>query len=134
MRLTTSYYLWNLICQIAQSVTLHLAEKICQGQALYSFLGPFLSYKENKVLWIRNCYIHAEQKISFMNKTKWFEIWPRPKDWVRKIFLAQKIYKTLPPNFGMGLYKSCHKFCPFSMSWTKVREMQQIFNENSKSV
>jgi len=28
---------------------------------------------------IGNCDIHAEQKISFINEMKWYEIWLRPK-------------------------------------------------------
>ncbi len=43
---------------------------------------------------ISNC---EEQNISFMNETKWYEIWLRLKGWV------QKIFQTSPPNFRKGL-------------------------------
>jgi len=77
--------------------------------------GPFASLSA-----LGNCDIHAEQKISFTNETKWNEIWLGPEGWV------QKIYLTLLPNFGKGYNKSCKKFHLFCIAWTKVSEMQQI--------
>ncbi len=67
-----------------------------------------------------NCDIHAEQKISSMNETKWYEICLRPKGW------AQKIFQILLPNFCKGHKESCRKFHLFCKAWTKVSEMQQI--------
>ncbi len=46
---------------------------------------------------VAKCDIRAERKISFMNETKQYEIWPRLKGWVQNIFQA------LPPNFVKGL-------------------------------
>ncbi len=38
-------------------------------------------FGQQHTLWctISNCNIHVERKISFMNKMKWYEIWPRKK-------------------------------------------------------
>ncbi len=74
----------------------------------YSLSCQLFSY--TKELNISNCDICAEQKISFTNEMKWNEIRSRLKAWV------QKIFRTLPPNFGKGHDESCQKFCP-SCTW-----------------
>jgi hypothetical protein len=61
-----------------------------------------------------NCDICTELKKMVMNETKRIEPQSRPKVWVQKIFQA------LLPNFGMGYNKSCQKFHPLCMAWTKV--------------
>ncbi len=48
-----------------------------------------------------NCDIHAEGKILYTNEMKQNKIWSRPKGYVQKIFW------TLPQNFGNGHNKSC---------------------------
>ncbi len=62
-------------------------------------LGQVFNYR------LGNWEIWAAQKILFMNETKQFEIWLRPKGW------AQKIFFTLPPNIVKGFNDSWHKFC-----------------------
>jgi hypothetical protein len=53
---------------------------------------------------IGKCDIHEEQKILFINKTKWYKIWFRLKGWVKKIF------SILLLNFVKEPYKSWLKF------------------------
>jgi hypothetical protein len=36
---------------------------------------------------LANCNIHAEWKILVMNNMKWYEIWSKPKVWVKKTFV-----------------------------------------------
>jgi hypothetical protein len=72
-------------------------------------------------LWVGNHYICAQQKILFINETKWYKIWSRPKGWVKKIF------QTLPSNFVKGHYKSCLKFHPFCMNESEENEAKGYF-------
>ncbi len=87
-----------------------------------------------RLLWeknrgcLGNCDIRAEQKVMFTNEKKLNEIQSRPKGWVQKIFW------TLPPNFGKSHNQSGQKFSPFCMAWVKVSEMRGIFNKFFKSV
>ncbi len=60
-------------------------------------------------LVLSKCDIHAGQKISFVNETKWYKIQPTLKDWI------QKIFRALPTNFVKCLNESWHKFCSFCM-------------------
>jgi hypothetical protein len=60
-----------------------------------------------KLLTIGSCDICTEQNILVMNETKWYEIQPKSKDRV------QKIFRTLSSNFIKGLNKSWLKFVPF---------------------
>ncbi len=61
-----------------------------------------------------NCNIHPERNISFVNETKWYEIWLKLKGWL------QKIFQILPQNF-----------IPFP--WTKESKMKPKFNLCLKS-
>ncbi len=72
------------------------------------------------VLFLGNCDICEDRKISFANETKQYKIWLRPRGWF------QKIFQTLPPDFFTVLYESCVKFHPFCMAWMKVSKMKWI--------
>ncbi len=66
------------------------------------------------MFWVGNCNIHAEQKISLINETKWYKILPGLKGRV------QIIFPSLLPNFvlqkvGLNLV---------NFAWTKVTEMK----------
>jgi hypothetical protein len=45
-----------------------------------------------------------------------------------------KIIQTLRQNFVKCIYKSCIKFCPFSMARMNVTKMKQKFNKMFKPV
>ncbi len=69
---------------------------------------------------IDNCNIGVERKISFINETKWYEICPRPKGWV------QKMFQTTQPNFVKGVCVCVFVFvyvcvCVCSCMWVFIR-------------
>ncbi len=92
------------------------------GQAFNSKLGSFapLHSKCKACLPLVNCDTCAKRKILFLNEMKLYEIWPRPKGWV------QKIFQTLPPNFVKGLYKNWFKFHPFFMIQTLIIKLKTL--------
>ncbi len=97
---------WHYFCHEKVSVDLFRAAPYMLTLVLHKDALFQLSWLEI----LGNCDINVERKILFMNETKWYKIWPRPKGWVQKIFW------TFLPNFVKGLKESCHKFCLFCKS------------------
>ncbi len=58
---------------------------------------------------VGNCDIHAEEKISVMNETKWYETWSKLK------VLVKKNFRNLLPNFFKGHNKCWLECCPFCL-------------------
>ncbi len=65
--------------------------------------------------YLGNCDICAEQKILFMNEMKRYEIWPRLKGWV------QKIFQTFLPNLTKVALNFVN-FAQFKWKWVKWSE------------
>jgi hypothetical protein len=69
----------------------------------------YLAYSM-QIFLLSNCNSHAVWKIMFMNETKRYKIWLRPKGWVQKIFRAPMplislrvlSLNFLPSNIGLG--------------------------------
>jgi hypothetical protein len=81
------FYLQNKLIQTSQT-----------GDQRYSDASPFsIPCLQLCCCEVGDCDIHARRKISFMNETKRYDIWPGPKGSV------QKIFQNLPLNFVKGL-------------------------------
>jgi hypothetical protein len=84
---------------------------------LQNFFNPLINSKimclslPSTSTGVSNCDKHGKQKTSVMIETKWYKIQAKPKG------CLQKIFQTLPTNFGKCLNKSCFKFHPFCMAW-----------------
>jgi hypothetical protein len=79
-------------------------------------------FEETRYPQLSNCDICSNQNILFMTGLKQYEIWPRPKGWV------QKIFRTLPPNFVKCLNESWLKCCPFCMDGKWANWIQRSIN------
>ncbi len=79
-------------------------------------------FEETRYPQLGNCDIHLNRNILFKTGLKRYEIWPRPKGWV------QKIFRTLPPNIVKGLNESWLKCCPFCMDGKWTNWIQRSIN------
>jgi hypothetical protein len=110
---TSIHFLPNLIfwarlepIRVEPLVGLHLNENLKPGW---------------KFLTIGNCDICAEQTILVMNETKWYDIQPKSKDRV------QKIFRTLSSNFIKGLNKRWLKFLSFCTDESERNKVMHSF-------